>query len=468
MRGLEGATMLNFALFFEFVGVVTFLWARPRWRMIGPSFLDSYIIGTSLFALGATTSWYLYRAPHSEEVALIGLTASTSSLIGAAFWSAIFRDRFQNLRFWSIAKNLEVSRGELKAITIGLSVSLAVCVAYLIAIATNRPLMHLIISKLSDGDNIYMRLAISGGTYGYLGVGYVKQFRDIIIPALCAAVILTPQYHNRSLPFISLVVCAFSIFVTGDRLFVLVLLLSLSCAYFIVLKRKDARRSFPILLLLPFLGLLVAQIILMTILSGHGSTATNVAAPTQNLPSSHQLDQSKPLTTTVGKRSVMSAVIAQLAERSIMVVPQENARTFEFWGALAPVYGRGWLTDMSGIMPGKQYGVSNTLAVNLGSPRDASSPLALPTDLYYNWGLFGVSIFSFLFALGFLSLDIFIVKSASPILYGCKMVLFFTIPIMYTPYGFVLYGGAVVLVLSMFIVLLRRRYLRFFGITPDL
>ena len=455
---MPSATYLVF--FAEFLAIVLFVWARPRWRVIGPSLLDSYVAGLLLFATGSVYTMLVYGVNRSYDVALIGLHASTSSLIGAALWSYLLRKRIRNLNFW---QPITTSEGEHRSITIGLVVCIAVCFAYFIAIVTNTELFRVITRGLAEGSTIAGRLAIMNGTYGYLGVGYVKEFRDILLPALCAATIFANSYRNRFLAIFGLMVCAFGIFITGDRLFVVILMLSQSTAYAIGW-RYGSRKTLPLYAAFPLLALLGVQLYSMTKLAGHVPPPTTKTATEPDRRPSDSLEAQVATTTQSIKNSTAWLAARQIIERSIVVVPNENIKGYELWGGPAPVYGMGWISDLSGIIHRGRRNTATNLAEKLYGTTEASSPLALPIDIYYNWGLVGTLIFPAVFALIFLLMDCAITASKSPILYGAKIVLFFTIPIIYAPYGFMLYGGAAVLILMFLVYLLRQGYFARLGL----
>jgi hypothetical protein len=142
----------------------------------------------------------------------------------------------------------------------------------------------------------------------------------------------------------------------------------------------------------------------------------------------------------------------------MMSVPQENALTYKSWGSEAPTYGVSWLQDMAGVLPGTQFGLSNRLAqqTNVSGTILAASPLGFAADLYYNWGYAGLCIVSALCAFGFLLLDVALTRSRSALLYATKTFIFFSIPAMYSPFFFVLYGGAVMLALMCYVALAKR------------
>ena len=132
-----------------------------------------------------------------------------------------------------------------------------------------------------------------------------------------------------------------------------------------------------------------------------------------------------------------------LAHRAVIAVPRENTLSYAYWSSQPHAPGSGWLTDLGGIMPGTQSQLSNELSdVNKGGSQ-GNSPLGLATDVFYNWGWLGVIIVPALYALGFLWLDIALTASRSGLTSAAKIFIFFSIPLMYSPFMFVLYGGFV-------------------------
>jgi hypothetical protein len=159
----------------------------------------------------------------------------------------------------------------------------------------------------------------------------------------------------------------------------------------------------------------------------------------------------------------VAAVIA-LAHRAIIAVPRENEITYSLWAGQSPAMGAGWTTDLSGLRPGTQSQLSNRLsAAGYGGPL-GDSPLGLAADIYYNWGWPGLAVVPLLYAFGFLWLDIFLVRRNSPLLYAAKLFMFFSIPLMYSPFMFLLYGGAVVVAMACYVALLRRGAFAFVGL----
>ena len=72
--------------------VAIYLVARPRWKFIGPSLLDSYLIGVALFVAG--TMFLVFEADYRvDSVRTIGLVAGifTTSNSGARFSCSRYR-----------------------------------------------------------------------------------------------------------------------------------------------------------------------------------------------------------------------------------------------------------------------------------------------------------------------------------------------------------------------------------------
>jgi hypothetical protein len=169
--------------------------------------------------------------------------------------------------------------------------------------------------------------------------------------------------------------------------------------------------------------------------------------------------------TSSGIPRPVAAVIA-LAHRAIIAVPRENTISYSIWATGSPAMGAGWITDLSGLRPGSQNQLSNELSAANSGGSLGNSPLGLATDIYYNWGWPGVAVVPLFYALVFILLDLVLVGSGSPLLFAAKIFLFFSVPLMYSPFMFVLYGGAVVIALAGYVFLLRRGAFSFMGLRP--
>ncbi|MEO9612324.1 MAG: hypothetical protein ABJG86_19020 [Nitratireductor sp.] len=161
------------------------------------------------------------------------------------------------------------------------------------------------------------------------------------------------------------------------------------------------------------------------------------------------------------------AAIVALVHRAIIAVPRENTISYEFWAVDAPTYGQGWITDLGGLKPGTQKQLSNVLSEANRGGQAGNSPMALAVDIFHNWGWVGVAVFPALFALVFAATDKILTLGNSPIFIGNKIFLFFSIPLMYSPFLILLYGGAVTISIIIYITILRSKLLRYFGLYPS-
>jgi hypothetical protein len=506
--------------------LVLFAFTRPQWRFIGPSLLDSFIIGLALFAAGSIVIW-IEGLKDSEAVMQIGVSAALSGTFGAALWGYLFRFRVSNLDFFGDVKRLRADAYDDFTISVGLVVSSLVSIIFLVAVFSHDHVRSLLLDAFLHGAGTLneVRVIVSSGTEGYFAPGYVKQFRDIIVPILCVAAILCGgTYRRRGVAYAALLIALAAMFISGQRLVVVQGILCLGSAFLIRRAQSNSHaRSFSgvILVLLVLVGA-IGAIGAMTMMLGRvpmgeqekqqwldkvveNETRTLDRVVDQArayddtikaLESSGEQDgrqemqrlrdaalaeiekqqlilkkldqgesQSKSFSALIS--SGLSAPVAlamSVGDRAIASVPRENAISYSLWASRSPAMGAGWVMDLSGIRPGTQTQLSNELAManrsyltiaadnkNLGN-----SPLGLAADLYYNWGWPGVVLISALYALAFFLLDLALTVEKSPLTFAAKIFLFFSVPLMYSPFIFVLLGGAVAVFIAGYVVALRK------------
>ena len=497
---------MNYALMLSCVAaLVLFVVVRPQWRRIGPSLLDSFVIGLLLFAVGSVLVW-IEGLANSEAVMRIGISVTISGVFGASLWSLFFASRIAGLNFFADAKQLQADPVGHFVISAGFVVCSLVSVILLIAVFSHDHIRSLLFSAfLQNSDALNdVKNILASGSEGYFAPGYVKQFRDIIVPILCVAAILCDgTYRNRGLLLAALLIALAATFVSGQRLVIIQYILCLGVA--VVIDQASPRRHYAslwggLVLLLVLLGTVGAMTKLLGRLDAPLSSlpdppkvqqqnpaaqaaskldlqrmstasekATAAEAPGSKgdpLPAKKQLDETKaegagsrqtaPSIKPSGESPVglqgilfsqnIPAVVSiplSLVYRAIIAVPRENTLSYPLWTAKRPGSGSGWLTDLRGIRPGTQMQLSNELSGFDKSGHMGNSPLGLATDVFYNWGWFGVIIVPPLFALAFLWLDIGLVAGRSALTAAAKIFLFFSIPTMYSPFMFILYGGFV-------------------------
>lgn len=529
---------MNYLVIASYLAVILlYVFVRPRWRQIGPSLLDSFEIGLFLFGSGSILVW-IEGLANSEMVMRIGVLTAASGLLGAVLWSIAFRKKIAQLDFFGDARSFVADPADRFVISAGLVVSSLVSVIMLIAVFRHDHIRSLLLDAVfrNAGTLNDARIIMSSGSEGYFAPGYVKQFRDIIVPILCcAAVLFGKTYWPRSLVFLALVIALAGVFISGQRLTVVQYFL---CFCTVVLigqfsPRYDRKSLYASVALLLVLFCALAA---MTVLLGRLNTRVFdlpvgqidkirhefvyfedlkraevlkqievvkekvKAAEASGTPS--ELDQARtelsdieyqavamereitkvrngampssytgPLASgTTGFASILSSSVVQipltLVQRAVVAVPRENTVAFPAWHDQPHAAGSGWLQDMGGIRFGTQKQLSNDLAIANHSSAMGNSPLGLPTDVFYNWGWAGVMIVPALFALAFLWLDIALVASRSALTSAAKIFMFFSIPTMYSPFMFILYGGFVAIGILAYVRLRQNGVFSFIGIRP--
>jgi hypothetical protein len=483
-----------------------YLWARPAWRHLGPPLLDSFVLGLLLFASGSVAVWFEGLA-NSEEVMRMGVAAGLSGTVGSSLWAYVFRSRISGFEFFRTADQLHADAGDKFAITLGLAFSTLVSVGFLIAVFSHEHIALLLRAAImgEKGALYEARVIMSSGTEGYFAPGYVKQFRDVMVPILCmAAVLCHGTYRYRWLFYTALAVALAAVFISGQRLVVLLFALCLGSVFLMEFFSARSERFVPLKIAVPILIAIAGLAGLMTQMLGRldnplsprtEMVVEKVQVVLREREGVGAVEKPKVVSLQLGTRDIAIerdgfqrgltkiaeahppsssisdtlassgiprpvAVLIALIHRAIIAVPRENVVTYSVWNGMSPAIGSGWTTDLSGLRPGTQTQLSNELSKtayrSTVSSALGNSPLGLATDIYYNWGWPGVVVIPLLYALVFLWLDILLVSRNSPLLYSAKLFMFFSIPSMYSPFLFLLYGGAVVLALACYVILVRR------------
>lgn len=524
---------MNYVLICSFLAALgLFAWARPRWRHIGPSLLDSFVIGLSLFALGSIFVW-IEDLDDSEAVMRIGVSTALSGVLGATLWSCLFAARISRLNFFAEARAFCADWNEHFTISAGLVISTLASLVLLVAVSMHPHIRSLLLDALLNGAGTLneARIIVSSGAEGYFAPGYFKQFRDIIVPILCVSAILCDgTYRHRGLLYAALVVALAATFISGQRLVIIQYILCLGTA-FLIDHFSSRSRFASLVVVVSLLLVMVGSVGLMTKMLGRMDVALSplVEQQKQKLRQKFIATQEKKLevvqvkTTAIAdnlkaaeaagsqagvqsarkelegaeiETTALRTIIAKakagefpsdifgtllssrlpafliapiaLAHRAVIAVPRENTIAYSFWSGRPHAFGSGWMTDLGGIRFGTQNQLSNDLSeINKGG-RLGDSPLGLATDVFYNWGWLGVAIFPALFALGFLSLDIALTASHSPLTSAAKIFMFFAIPLMYSPYMFILYGGFVAVGILCYVRLLQGGAFSFLGLRPQI
>ena len=355
-----------------------YLVVRPAWRNVGPSLLDSFILGLSLFAAGSVAVWS-EGLLNSKSVMRIGIAAALSGTIGASLWSWIFRARFAGFKFFEAAMRLRASNIDRFTITAGLAISSLVSLLFMVAVFSHEHARSLLLGAVLNGAGTLneARLIVSSGAEGYFAPGYVKQFRDVLIPILCAAAVLCHgTYRNRALFYFALTAALASVFVSGQRLVVLQFVFCLGCVFLMDFFSSQRFRFVSLKIAVPVLVAMIALVWVMTEMLGRLDMALS---PTV------QAEQDKAILREKELRDRLAANISQMTieqDKLSAPAPEEyeanqkaiHQKSVQELKAERDVVERTLSKLAEANQPGKE--VSQTLASS-GIPRPIAAAIAL-------------------------------------------------------------------------------------------
>jgi len=422
--------------------VLALLWCysriKPAMRQVGPFLPDSYLFGIGLYTVGAILVCLTHPGPDSIEIVAMSLVAMTSALLGAVLFVFVCGSLYKTVDFNRQFAGIDSGPIEQYSIKAMLLLSGLVCIAFVYAVFSNSIIGALlsIASLASDSTLLDARKAITAGSEGYLAPGYVKQFRDIIIPiAIMATMAITPGFRRSPIVWFGFGTAIIAMLVSGQRLVFVVFFVALLLASYYTNRFagwrsgvKTGRRRVPWLAIV----LLLAAYGLLTVLLGRANP-------------------------DLSPSGLIADIFVNLFDRILLAAPRENLLTFNVWQNLGPTYGESWLADLGGILPGVRESLSNVLHSATGGSMHGNSPLGLPADVWLAWGWAGLILIPLAYAFAIGLLDMLLLTNRSAIFFAVKIYLFVVLPICYSPYLFVLYGGVVALILITFSEILRSR-----------
>ncbi len=297
-------------------------------------------------------------------------------------------------------------------------VSAGVCLLFIGAVVRNDELALMLFSVFAgDESALELRKAITSGREGYLAPGYVKQFREVLLPA--ALVLLIPRTRRWG----TLVVAGLgasglgAALLSGQRFAVLVYLFALGVGVFL---RVRVRRG--------------ARLVVLT-LFGTGGFAAFLAVTV--ILGRADIDQ--------GTGELIVTGMTNLIDRMVTTVPGENLNGYAVWSQWAPTHGASWMADLSSMLPGVQRGLSGELHQLLGGSEEGNAPLGLPADIYLAWGGVGVVLAPALFLVVLAWCERVLLERSVALGRSLRLVLFPLSFTWYSPFLFLLNGGLVLL-----------------------
>ena len=397
-----------------------------RYNAFSKSFylVDSFLFGIFFYTIG---SLFLYSESYNikyEIMTLISCIALISALLGSIL--SIILTKNKHIHSGVLNNLTSTNHNLVKKI---LFFSIFICSIFIYTVITNQSVFLLILDTFASIDSNYTaaRKAITSGTDGYFAPGYVKQFRDILGPiAMVTLILLKPKGYKKT-AFITFPILISAMLLSGQRSIIIIFLL----LYFLVVLRSTSHVTSNFKKII-FISFSILIFYLLSVFIGRVSSESTSFL------------------------NIITDTLFSFFERTVLTVPYENSVYFEFWWQ-NPTYGYSWFSEIERIMLGSNSGFSNKLhSLNLGSIQ-GNSVLGLPIDVYFAYGYTGVILFPFIYSILINKFDKVLRKSNYTIIYVCRIYLFITIPIMYSPYGFLLYGGGIVLVLLAIIPLLNKK-----------
>lgn len=399
--------------------LVTHFAARGR-KLLRLAYLhELLLVWILLYAVGASYVVLFERAtPANEELAFMAQASLLSYLVTCQLL-AVSQSHLLETDFY-VSEDLSPqasARARVNLYSVA-TLSAVVCLIFIYGVIAQGEMRTMLLAVFTGDENyLEIRKAITTGRIVYLAPGYVKQFRDILLPASIAAIFVYDARPNRLLLAFCVVAGLSAAVLSGQRYVVVVTLLCIGAG---VLKRRRRTQRGPSLAGPLMLGGAFLAYVAMTILLGRAKG-------------------------NQGALDLLGAGLGNLFERLVVVAPSENMRSFPYWSTLAPTYGMNWLGDLATIAPGSQASMSSALHERIGGSVEGNSPLALPADVYLAWGFPGCLLIPPLYAVALFVIDVRLRSRPTPFNVGVRMLALLTSQTWWSPYLFLLNGGIVVL-----------------------
>ena len=420
-----------------------FIVVRIRHYRGGPFLLDAYLFGLFIYTVGSVFLFFVSFSEASEMILNISLACLSSSLIATIGFLLLSPTNLRPQDFQTLVAQPNPVPIEENGVKIGAVCCSLVMLAFFVVISNNPTVVGFMQDAFLgiDGAFLSARKAMTSGEHGYFAPGFVKQFRDILAPIILASMLIQFTHshwtHTNRLWFcVFLMLTLFSMLVTGQRLVLVVLFLCLIITWLQtkhIANRNLSKKSGVISIVvgsLLLLGLFILSTTMLGRLNGDGSVMLRLVE-----------------------------VVTGLFRRIFLASPGENAATFEHWAQESPTYGRSWLAELANIAPGQaEEGLSNKMHQWFGGSSQGNSPLGLAPDIWLAWSWPGLLLVPMIYVPLIGLIDRALTLYRSPLLTAAKIFMLVSLPIMYSPYGFLLYGGAATLILLLIVFVSRQLY----------
>ncbi|MDB4806244.1 hypothetical protein OAG84_04575 [Akkermansiaceae bacterium] len=413
-------------------------------KRLGIYLPDFFLAGIALYVVGAIYLSISGNRASDLIVVQISLVVLASGTSGCVLSSWRLWGKYSRGNYLRDLANEDSSFLERLGVIIGFAFSLAICVIFVVLIISSTSLSALLadIIIFDDKSNALslLRKEITNGSSGYLAPGFVMQFRDFLGPVF----FLTLLFYSRSgrgkkMHKITLItasiVCFSALLISGNRGGLV--LLSVAFFYSYAESKKIHRNhKHKIRRVSKNVKILIVSILFISYWS-----------------TSFLLGRLESGSTWFG--SILD-IFVNVIDRVILRVPYENMATFYYWSELSPSYGQTWWEELGRVSVGNsRFGLSNILHRLNGGSIEGNSPLGLPVDVWVAWGWLGAIFIPALYGIFLSGFDLILSRHRSAVLHSVKIVLALAVLRIYSPYGFMLYGGASSLILAGMVIFLR-------------
>lgn len=306
----------------------------------------------------------------------------------------------------------------------------------ILLLLSNPAIRSLLFSEVTGGGSsvLAVRKAITASTEGYMAPGLIKQIRDILGPMLLAAYVLSaPQWRRRAIFWVAPIVLAAGIYLSGQRmpLMILFFVLALSSLVQVSIQQRHIRLDLRKAVLPATAGL--AAFTMLTLALGR-------VGPGE------------------GFLSALGGALPGIFERIVIRPVAEGVYTYPYWSSLGPTGGQSWLDGLSILLPGASgHTIYNQIHMLIGGSAQGNVSLIFPIESWLAFGWPGVVVAPVIFLMVINSLDRMLWLNRGPYTDAARYMFFGYLFVVHAPFGFLLYGGIVVLFVCAVIVCTRRR-----------
>ena len=388
--------------------------------------VDGYMAGLFLYFMGIL--FFINDSGMSNDVEMV-LQLTTlvilSSLLCVLFFMPLV---FKHKKWPVVTSNLPSQRYRLLFGLIGIFI-IFVNLFFVYKVLTTFSVVELLL--MGDEVNLLdVRKGIASGEQGYFFPGLIKQIRDILAPVLIGYLLFFMPKNQFFLLKTLLIGTTIGAMLIGGQRFPFIVLIGV---LYLLSSYRDSMQDIQkntffkkvLLILLMFVLLFIITVIL-----GRAEYSGNVF-------------------------TLIGDLVYSVFDRIFFTVARENILAFPFMSNIDFGFASLWVADLSILLPGLQGSITNEIHHYLGGSQQGNSVTGLPLDIYFNAGYFGLIIVPFLVVWFISVLDNIILAMDNGFLFSTRFVILLYVPMMYSPYQFLLNGGLFLLFVIGLILMYR-------------